>query len=86
MRRGPNICDACERLRQRANPDAVTSADRYLPYCDAFNAGIPAEIYLGGLDHRDPRPGDGGIRFVMRAGGERALAAFEHSRSQSDGS
>jgi hypothetical protein len=78
MRRRPSICDACHRLRQRANPDAVTSVDQYIPYCEAFPVAIPAEIYIGGFDHRRHHPGDGGVLFAMRDGGERALDAFEH--------
>ncbi len=78
MRRRPSICDACARLRQRPNPGAVTSADRYIPHCDAFPDKVPAEIYLGGFDHRRPYPSDNGILFTMRDGGERALTAFDH--------
>jgi hypothetical protein len=78
MRRRPSICDACRRLRQRPNPDAVTSVDRYIPYCEAFPAAIPAEIYLGGFDHRHHHPGDNGVLFSLRDRGERALTAFEH--------
>ncbi|MEO3798439.1 hypothetical protein [Nonomuraea sp. B1E8] len=73
MRRRPSICDACARLRQQ--PDAGP-AGRYTPFCEAFPDGIPAEIYTGGFDHRHPWPGDGGVRFAMRAGGERAFQAY----------
>ncbi|MBB6348311.1 hypothetical protein ACWGH8_35270 [Nonomuraea muscovyensis] len=77
MRRRPSICDACARLRQRANPQAVSSIERYVPYCEAFPREVPEEIVFGGFDHRRPYPGDGGIRFEPRAGGESALAAYE---------
>jgi hypothetical protein len=32
--------------------------------CEAFPSGIPAEILLNQHDHREPYPGDGGIRYV----------------------
>jgi hypothetical protein len=78
MRRRPSICDACERFRQRPNPDMATMGDRFIAYCDAFPDVIPVEIHLGGLDHRDAFPADRGVRFELRVGGERALRAFEH--------
>jgi hypothetical protein len=34
--------------------------------CSAFPDGIPAEILDGGFDHREPYPGDGGIRYRPR--------------------
>lgn len=79
MRRKPNICDACVRLKKRSNPEAESSLDRWIPYCDAFPDRVPNEIYRGGFDHRNPFEGDRGIRFELRPGGERALAAYEAS-------
>ncbi|TDD61115.1 hypothetical protein [Actinomadura rubrisoli] len=67
------------RLRQRANPEARTSVDTWIPYCDAFPERVPGEIYVGGFDHRQPFEGDNGIRFELRPGGEKALAAYESS-------
>ncbi|KAB2353661.1 hypothetical protein [Actinomadura montaniterrae] len=82
MRRRPSICDACARLQQRANPGAETSLDTWIPYCDAFPDRVPAEIYTGGFDHREPFEGDRGIRFEMRPGGERALASYERAQAR----
>ena len=31
--------------------------------CDAFPDGIPPEIWIGENEHRNPYPGDHGIRF-----------------------
>ena len=34
--------------------------------CEAYPDGIPDEIYEGEWDHRTPKPGDRGLRFVPR--------------------
>lgn len=36
--------------------------------CDAYPNGIPDEIHFGGLDHRQPLDGDGGITFEPEEG------------------
>lgn len=66
MVREPNICDGCARLRRRRNPEGETSADLWIPYCEAFPDRIPDAIYFEGFDHRNPYPGDSGIRFVLQ--------------------
>lgn len=48
-----------------------------MPYCAAFPGRVPAEIYFGGFDHRDAFPGDRGVRFLLRPGGEAALERYE---------
>lgn len=79
VRRRPSICDACARLGKRSNPEAQSSLDRWIPYCDAFPERVPREIYTGQFDHREPYPGDNGIRFELREGGESVLESYENS-------
>ena len=38
--------------------------------CEAFPRGIPPLVLDGTLDHRNPLPGDHGIQFEKRKGGE----------------
>jgi hypothetical protein len=51
---GAPICLECTRFHD-ANEDALT--------CDAFPAGIPDAIIMSRADHRQPFPGDQGLRF-----------------------
>lgn len=66
-----NLCQACLRRRQ-------TVIDPLDPIwtCEAFPDGIPVEI-LAGADHRQPWPGDGGLRFVPGADAEAHLRLYE---------
>ncbi|TDE58162.1 hypothetical protein E1295_06000 [Nonomuraea mesophila] len=82
MRPRPAICDACSRIRKRPNPAGTTSLDRVLPFCEAFPGGVPDQIYFGGFDHRQGYPGDGGVLFELREGGEPALAAYEQDTGE----
>jgi hypothetical protein len=59
----PTLCHSCSRLR-----DAGT--------CTAFPDGIPTEIIHDGADHREAWPGDNGVRYRLRRGGERMFEAW----------
>lgn len=72
MTAGPiPICESCSRLRP--GPDGFGFE------CEAFPDGIPDEIILDGFDHREPFPGDHGVRWELDAGdpaAEARLAAY----------
>ena len=46
------------------------------PKCAAFPAGIPTEILLSRVDHRQPYPGDLGITFKPRTPADERYAEF----------
>lgn len=64
----PVQCRACAHLRT-----AMT--------CRAYPDRIPDEIVLRGADHRDPREGDGGVRFQLADGpaAQQALRDWEQT-------
>lgn len=67
----PAQCFACTRWHDRRTPTDAPIAVT----CDAFPAGIPRAMQLGG-DHRSPLPDDNGLQFVQ-ADSDRARLAFE---------
>lgn len=61
MTQGINICWACKHL----DPDGAPMRGMIeTGVCRAFPKGIPPEIFADGFDHREPFPGDNGIRFT----------------------
>ena len=68
------LCVICQRLRL-SNGGRLT--------CAAFPAGIPSTLLDGKMDHRQPYPGDQGIRFEPDWGAPRAaLAQLAHVPEQ----
>jgi hypothetical protein len=49
------MCMACARYDRNARNLA----------CEAYPDGIPNAILQSWVDHREPQPGDGGLRFVL---------------------
>jgi hypothetical protein len=67
------ICGGCTRL----------IGDLKEPRCQAFEKGVPWEILLSQKDHREPYPGDKGIRFEPK---DKAAADYAESMFKKDAS
>ena len=67
----PPICGGCTHLVR--TPEGRDLAD---PRCDAFPQGIPWEILLSRVDHREPYPNDQGLRFEATTPEGASYAAF----------
>ena len=59
------MCLACKHLDRDQDSQHV---------CNAFQEGIPDEIWTNRHDHHNPYPGDNGIRFEIMAIQEREPA------------
>lgn len=71
-------CGACDRYRSPFSAENTAGLDE--PFCAAFPAGIPAEVYDNDLDHRQPIAGDHDLRWTPRAGAEFPEYAFAPNR------
>ncbi len=67
-------CGACERMRSPLSPENVAGLRR--PFCAAFPAGIPDDIWQNEVDHRKPIVGDHDLQWIPRDGAAFPTYAF----------
>lgn len=60
------FCDPCRHYVPPPFPPGAIKGEWSVGTCAAFPDGVPALIWAGGFDHRDPHPDDNGIQFEMR--------------------
>lgn len=65
-------CRTCVHYRG-LSAEAPLAAATTLETCDAFPRGIPKLIYRCTWNHRNPFPGDHGIRYAQGAGATTSL-------------
>lgn len=54
-------CGTCIHFRSPFSDENIRGLDG--AFCAAFPDGIPDEVYGNQLDHRQPIPGDNGVRW-----------------------
>lgn len=65
-------CHACRHFRGRRSFDEPFT-------CDAFESGIPDEVFSNKRDHRQPIEGDNGIQWEPLPGDEYPEYALQRS-------
>lgn len=55
----PAQCMSCARWR----PGLLNGTEDQRQTCEAYPDGIPAQIWINDADHRQPQPGDHGLRW-----------------------
>src|SRR4051812_19354026 len=70
------LCVACQRLRRPVRGRLA---------CAAFPDGIPAPLLEAAADHREPYPGDHGIRFEPDWGAPASVLTLVAARRRDSG-